>query len=97
MKKLTFITGGAVGFVLGSRAGRPAYERIKKAARVVAGSKPVQAAGRKADETVGEFARQRAVDITDSVADAVKNKITTAGRSKPQPDVIEMEDPTTPR
>ncbi|HZK06423.1 MAG TPA: YtxH domain-containing protein [Actinomycetaceae bacterium] len=82
MAKLQFIVGGAIGFVLGARAGRPAYERIKSAALGVAGSRPVQAAGKKADETVGEYVRKEATKMTDSVASAVKSKIDEVGRPK---------------
>nr|NLD40050.1 YtxH domain-containing protein [Actinomycetales bacterium] len=82
MAKFPLILGGAIGFVLGARAGRPTYERIKSVALGVAGSKPVQAAQKKADETVGEYARTQASKVTDSVAGAVKDKINTFGKPK---------------
>ncbi|MDO5495933.1 MAG: YtxH domain-containing protein [bacterium] len=82
MARIPLILGGAIGFVLGARAGRPTYERIKNVAMGIAGSKPVQAAQRKADETVGEYARTQASKMTDSVADAVKGKINTFGKPK---------------
>jgi hypothetical protein len=40
--KLSFLAGGAVGYVLGSRAGRERYETIVAIARRVAGSQTVQ-------------------------------------------------------
>jgi hypothetical protein len=40
--KLSFIVGGAIGYVLGSRAGRERYEQIVAMARRVAGSQTVQ-------------------------------------------------------
>lgn len=40
--KLSFLAGGAVGYVLGSRAGRERYEEIVRIARRVAGSQTVQ-------------------------------------------------------
>lgn len=82
VSKLSFIVGGAIGFVLGARAGRPTYERIRYFALAVVTSGPVQAVSRKADQTVGEFVRGEATKMTDSVADAVKDKINTLGKPK---------------
>lgn len=79
MAKLPFIVGAGVGYVLGTRAGRGQYEKIKKVFNGLVTSKPAQAVGRKADETVGEYARQKASAITDSVADSIKGKINSVG------------------
>lgn len=40
--KLSFLFGGAVGYVLGTRAGRERYESIVRLARQVAGSQTIQ-------------------------------------------------------
>jgi hypothetical protein len=40
--KLSFIVGGAIGYVLGARAGRERYETIVAVGRKVAGSQTVQ-------------------------------------------------------
>lgn len=80
MSKFPFILGGAVGFVLGARAGRPTYEKIKDFAQGFASSKPVKAVGQKADETVGEYARYQATRMTDTVAESLKSKINNVGR-----------------
>jgi hypothetical protein len=40
--KLSFLVGGAVGYVLGARAGRERYETIVAFGRRVAGSQTVQ-------------------------------------------------------
>jgi hypothetical protein len=42
--KLSFLVGGAIGYVLGARAGRERYEAIVRSARRVAGSQTVQSA-----------------------------------------------------
>jgi hypothetical protein len=40
--KLSLLVGGAIGYVLGSRAGRERYEKIVATARRFAGSQTVQ-------------------------------------------------------
>lgn len=82
MGKMTFIVGAGVGFVLGARAGRGAYERIKGIAKKAVASRPVQGALQKTDETAGEFARTQAMRLTDSAANAVKDKIASTARPK---------------
>jgi hypothetical protein len=42
--RMTFVAGLAVGYVLGSRAGRERYEQIRRAARRVADSPTLQGA-----------------------------------------------------
>jgi hypothetical protein len=67
MKKLVFLVGVAVGYVLGSRAGRERYEQIKTGATKVAQNPTVQDAVGKAQDAV---THQAAV-----VADAAKEKV----------------------
>lgn len=80
---MTFIVGAGIGFVLGARAGREQYERIKRIAKRAVASRPVQGVLQKADDTVGEFGRGQAMRLTDSVAGAVKDKIASTARPKP--------------
>jgi hypothetical protein len=42
MMKVSFLVGAAVGYVLGTRAGRERYEAIVRLTRKVAGSQTVQ-------------------------------------------------------
>lgn len=70
MKKITLLIGIAIGYVLGSRAGRERFEQIRSGARKVASNPTVQSAASKAQETV---ATQAPV-----VAEAVKDKATAA-------------------
>ncbi len=70
MSKSTLMIAFAAGYVLGSRAGRERYEQISNAARKVAGNPTVQSAASKAQETV--------VAQAPVVADAVKEKATSA-------------------
>ncbi len=77
MKKLTFLVGAAVGFVLGSRAGRGRSESLEDRARRLRGRPQVQ---RVTDE-VGKSAAQIADQVTESskrVADAAADVVATA-------------------
>ena len=69
MKKLTMLFSGAVGYVLGSRAGRERYEQIKGMAGKVKNNPAVQ------EKT------QQAVDTAKSQAPVVKDKITGAAEA----------------
>jgi hypothetical protein len=66
MKKLTILISGAVGYVLGSRAGRERYEQIKGLAVKVKDNPTVQ------EKT------QQAVDTAKTQAPVVKDKLTDA-------------------
>ena len=66
MQKLTLLAGVAVGYVLGSRAGRERYEQIKGMAVKV-----------KENPTVQEKAHQ-AADVAKAQAPVVKDKVTDA-------------------
>ena len=63
MKKLTILISGAVGYVLGTRAGRERYEQIKGLASKV-----------KDDPRVQEKAQQ-AADLAKEKAPVVKDKV----------------------
>ncbi|WP_133241196.1 YtxH domain-containing protein [Nocardioides gansuensis] len=70
MKKLLALAAGAVGYVLGSRAGRERYEQLKRAAEKV-----------KDDPRVQEKAHQ-AVDLAKEKAPpAMKERLTSSGTS----------------
>jgi len=69
MKKLTILISGAVGYVLGTRAGRERYEQIKGLASKV-----------KDDPRVQEKAQQ-ATDLAKEKAPVVKDKVQGAASS----------------
>jgi hypothetical protein len=63
--KLTFLTGFAAGYVLGSRAGRARYEQIKRAARSFAANPTVQSTASTLQHQAGEAlvaAKDKAAD-----------------------------------
>jgi hypothetical protein len=77
MRKLMFLTGAAVGYVLGARAGRERYEQICRASeRVRANPSVRQAAGTvsgRGNEVVHQMAHTAAAKAH-SVAGAVADK-----------------------
>jgi hypothetical protein len=69
--KLLFITGGLVGYVLGTRAGRKRYEQIVAAAENVWTAPPVQ---RRVNEA-RDFALERVGDVPGALFDAGKKLV----------------------
>ncbi|MBA2559126.1 MAG: YtxH domain-containing protein [Propionibacteriales bacterium] len=65
MGKLSMLAGGAVGYVLGARAGQGRYEQIKSQAQRVLNDPRVQ---RKATEAA-DLAKEKAAGVADSVTD----------------------------
>lgn len=77
MKKLTLIAAGAVGYVLGTRAGRERYEQIKAGAGRIASDPRVRA---KASEA-GHALKEQAPVVKDKVVGAAgtaKDKVTSS-------------------
>ena len=72
MRKLLLLTaGGAVGYVLGARAGRPAYDRI-----VASYGRLTSALGL---DKAGTTVRTATVDLKDAVADRATANVRDAG------------------
>jgi hypothetical protein len=69
VKKLALLTAAAVGYVLGTRAGRGRYEQIKQQAAKVWHTDPVQSTAHKAQDT----AKQAASDVGHRVAETAKD------------------------
>jgi hypothetical protein len=67
-KKLLFGTGLAAGYVLGSRSGRAAYEKIKARAAGIWDSKPVQDKVAAATEAV----KEKAPEVSDQLTEAAR-------------------------
>ncbi|WP_244303055.1 YtxH domain-containing protein [Leucobacter coleopterorum] len=75
--KIAFVLGAAVGYVLGTRAGRERYEQIKSGAQKVWNTEPVQ----RGVEVVRGAAQGRADDLKESVLRAGKEAFTAFTRS----------------
>lgn len=84
MKKLTLLAGVAVGYVLGTRAGRERYEQLKAGAHRLDRNPKVQAAAGKAQDTVAQqastaadLAKEKAGDLAATAADKVRRETST--------------------
>ncbi|NLA66164.1 MAG: YtxH domain-containing protein [Leucobacter sp.] len=85
--KIAFVIGAAVGYVLGSRAGRERYEQIKRGAATVWQTEPVQrgvtlvrdALDERAD-SVRAFVRRASSDVFSNLAKQTADKPRSAGR-----------------
>ncbi|MEV0986628.1 YtxH domain-containing protein [Streptomyces sp. NPDC049949] len=69
--KVTFVVGLALGYVLGTRAGRERYEQLRKSARGIAQNPAVRNAAESAGQTGRELAGKAFAAVSDKVGDAV--------------------------
>jgi hypothetical protein len=69
--KILLLTGLAVGYVLGTRAGRERYEEIKSAATKLWSDPRVQKPVKQAEE----FVKDKAPEVAEFVSDGVKNVV----------------------
>ncbi|WP_369778802.1 YtxH domain-containing protein [Streptomyces sp. R33] len=76
--KVTFVVGLALGYVLGTRAGRERYEQMKKSAREIAQNPAVRNAAETAGHTGREYAGKAFAVVGDKVGNAVPASL--AGR-----------------
>ena len=97
MRKLTLLAAGAVGYVLGTRAGRERYEQIKSGAQKLKNNPTVQQKAREATAAVKEnapvvkdkvagaatTAKSAAQDKLHRSDDGVDGSYTTANASTP--------------
>jgi len=80
MKKLLLLTAGAIGYVLGTRAGRERYEQIVGMATKVKNDPRVQDAAHQAAETAKTQAPVVKDKVT-SVASSAAEKVKPSGSS----------------
>lgn len=94
MRKLTILLSGAVGYVLGTRAGRERYEQIKGLAGKVKDNPTVQEKAHQA----ADAARAQAPAMKDRLAgaaDAARSKVSGNGAADELPDesLVNQPDP----
>lgn len=75
--KILFVFGLAVGYVLGTRAGRERYEQIRAGAEKVWQDPRVQ----KQVSTVEEFVKDRAPDLAEKATSAAKKVASTVRKT----------------
>lgn len=79
--KVTFVVGLALGYVLGTRAGRERYEQLKKSARQVAQNPAVRNAAETAGQSGRQFAGKAFAVVSDKVGNAVPDSLTERVRT----------------
>ncbi|MER5882381.1 YtxH domain-containing protein [Streptomyces sp. NPDC001941] len=79
--KLTFALGLTLGYVLGTRAGRERYERLKKSAREFSQNPAVRNAAEQAAQTGREVAGKAYHAVSDKVGEKVPDSVSSRVRS----------------
>ncbi|MEU2777955.1 YtxH domain-containing protein [Streptomyces sp. NPDC007162] len=79
--KLTFVVGLALGYVLGTRAGRERYEQLKKSARQVAQNPAVRNTAETAAQQGRVYAGKALHTVSEKVGDRVPDSVTARVRS----------------
>ncbi|MGQ4376205.1 YtxH domain-containing protein [Streptomyces sp. SAS_267] len=79
--RLTFVAGLALGYVLGTRAGRERYEQLKKSMRQVAQNPAVRNTAETAAHQGREIAGKALHTVSKKVGDRVPDSVTDRVRS----------------
>ncbi|MEU0332993.1 YtxH domain-containing protein [Streptomyces sp. NPDC006193] len=79
--RLTFLTGLALGYVLGTRAGRERYEQLKKSARQIAQNPAVRNTAETAVHQGRVYAGKAFHTVSDKVGDRVPESVAQRVRS----------------
>ncbi|MET9448669.1 YtxH domain-containing protein [Streptomyces cinerochromogenes] len=79
--RLTFLAGLALGYVLGTRAGRERYEQLKKSARRVAQNPAVRNTAESAAQQSRVYAGKAFHTVSDKVGDRVPEAVAQRVRS----------------
>ncbi|GHH83909.1 hypothetical protein GCM10017771_11710 [Streptomyces capitiformicae] len=79
--RLTFVAGVALGYVLGTRAGRERYEQLKKSARQFAQNPAVRNTAESAAQQGREIAGKAYHVVSEKVGDRVPESVAERVRS----------------
>ncbi|MBT2502301.1 hypothetical protein [Curtobacterium sp. ISL-83] len=76
--KLLFVAGAALGYVLGSRAGRARYEQIKTLSGKIWNSNRVQ----KSVHVAEDFVADKTPDVAEFIGETTKKAVRKVGQKK---------------
>ncbi|GGL68429.1 hypothetical protein GCM10010129_09750 [Streptomyces fumigatiscleroticus] len=79
--RLPFVAGLALGYVLGTRAGRDRYEQLKKSARQIAQNPAVRNTAESAAQQGRQFADKAYHAVSDKVGDRMPDSVAQRVRS----------------
>ncbi|MFH8485875.1 YtxH domain-containing protein [Streptomyces longisporoflavus] len=79
--RLTFVAGLALGYVLGTRAGRERYEKLKKSAREIAQNPAVRNTVESATQQGRDVAGKAFHSVSEKVGDRVPESVSDRVRS----------------
>ncbi|HET6859028.1 MAG TPA: YtxH domain-containing protein [Streptomyces sp.] len=79
--RLTFIAGLALGYVIGTRAGRERYEQLKKSARQISQNPAVRNAAESAAQNGRDIAGKAFHTVSDKVGDRMPDSVAERVRS----------------
>ncbi|MEU6124104.1 YtxH domain-containing protein [Streptomyces sp. NPDC047123] len=79
--KLTFVAGLALGYVLGTRAGRERYEQLKKSAREISQNPAVRNTVESATQQGREVAGKALHSVSEKVGDKMPDSVADRVRS----------------
>ena len=79
--KLAFIIGAAVGYVLGTRAGREQFEKIRSSARQLWEDPRVQSTFEDVEQRASDLMKEKGPELKEKITEAVKSAADTV-RSK---------------
>ncbi|MDX2595101.1 MULTISPECIES: YtxH domain-containing protein [Streptomyces] len=79
--RLTFVAGLALGYVLGTRAGRERYEQLKKSARQISQNPAVRNTAETAAQQGRVYAGKALHTMSDKVGDRVPESVAQRVRS----------------
>ncbi|HEY3437710.1 MAG TPA: YtxH domain-containing protein [Actinotalea sp.] len=83
--KAAFVLGGAVGYVLGTRAGREQFEKIRSSARTLWENPRVQGTVSDVEQRAAGFVRDVAPELKDKVSGAVRSAASAVRPSHDEP------------
>ncbi|MFC0712980.1 YtxH domain-containing protein [Cellulomonas biazotea] len=92
--KLAFVAGAGLGYLLGTRAGRGQFEKIKGWANDVWQDPRVQGYVQDVEGQATAFAKQQGVALKDKAVEAAKQAVAGGAPWKPSGSTPEADDPT---